>query len=376
MLLVLACTSSAKHRTSIAAAVPVCGEADRGAWSSGAEVVIPDDPAPPCRLILDTAVLRSYSAVEADSLDLARVRAVDRQGNVYVQGYTPGVITVLSPTGDRINRIGHAGPGPGELPRGALGVDVSDRDSIYISDNRLRWSVFAPNGRFVRTIPLGAIEAGVGRRCVLADGTVISAAALRGGIRPATLRLVAPDGEIRTEFGHPRREEAATASLPRGVNCGRDGAVWALPSPLEPGYRLERWGPGGALENTVIRDAAWFIVGPPMTRTEGMGTRPSSTVRQVVELRRGLLLTTVVTADPRWHPVTRDEWEAHQAELYDVRFEALDAMTGRLLAVLRVDDQASLPNARAMRDGRSYELVVDDSGDAHLMAYTFHLVDR
>ncbi len=373
----LACGPATDDPESIAAAVPVCAEVDRGEWKAGVEVAIADESSPSCRLTLDTTVIRSYSAAAVDSLDLSRVREVDRHGNLYVQGYEPGVITVLSPTGEFLTRFGREGPGPGELPPGHLGVEVSNLDSIYVQDNRLRLSVFGPDHQFVRSMPLGSIQAGTNMRCILSDGSVFSSATIRGGNRPTTLQNFNPDGELVAEFGKPSNAVPAnTASLNREVSCAFDEAAWALPSPVEPGYRLERWGSDGTLLNVVTRDAPWFDAGPPVSRTEGMTSKPHSDVRQVLEAHRGLLYTMIVNADPRWEPTTRTEWEARLAELYDVRFEAIDAISGQLLAVLLVDDQSTLPNARLMRDGRSYELVVDDSGGAHLTAYTLHLVDQ
>lgn len=373
----LACGPTTDRPQSIADAVPVCAEADRGEWKAGVEVAIADESSLPCRLSIDTTVIRSYSAAAVDSLDLSRVREVDRHGNLYVQGYEPGVITVLSPTGEFLTRFGREGPGPGELPPGHLGVEVSNLDSIYVQDNRLRLSVFGPDHQFVRSMPLGGIHAGTNMRCILSDGSVISSAAIRGGNQPATLRRFDADGELVAEFGKPSSGAPANATaLSRGVTCALDEAAWALPSPIEPGYRLERWGPDGKLLNAVTRDAPWFDAGPPLSRAEGMTSKPHSDVRQVLEAHRGLLYTMIVNADPRWEPTTRTEWEARLAELYDVRFEAIDAISGQLLAVLLVDDQSTLPNARLMQDGRSYELVVDESGGAHLTAYALHMVDQ
>jgi hypothetical protein len=112
-----------------------------------------------------------------------------------------------------------------------------------------------------------------------------------------------------------------------------------------------------------------------MSRSEAMSHRPHSAVRQVYEARRGLLYTMVVNPDPRWEPIPRDQWEEGQAQLIDVRFEVLDGISGKLLAVLLVDDPRTLPNARILRDGRSYQLIVDDSGTLHLTAYTLRLVN-
>lgn len=358
------------------ALVATCAEVDRGRWPPGGVVVIADDPSPPCRLVLDTTVIRSYSSAEADSLDLATVREVDRHGNFYIQGYTPGVITVLTPTGDLLDRIGGEGPGPGEFPSGYLGVDVSENDSIYIHDNRRWWSVFSPERRFSRSMALGDVQSGSNVRCVLPDGAVISAALVRGGKGTATLRRIGPEGAIEREFGLPEHTTLSLSSLVlRGVTCGLDATVWALPNPHDPGYRLERWGPDGTLLNVITRTAPWFDAGPELTRTEAMAQQPHSAVRQVFEARRGLLYITIVNPDPRWEPITRDQWEARQAQMIDVRFEALDGISGRLLGVLLVDDQRTLPNARILRDGRSYQLVVSGSGAVQLVAYTLHLAD-
>lgn len=353
-----------------------CAPVERGRWMPGGEAVIADDPSPPCRLVLDTTVIRSYSPVEADSLDLETVREVDRHGNLYVQGYTPGVITVLSPTGDLVARLGREGPGPGELASGYLGVEVSERDSIYIQDNRLRWTVFGPDRRYVRSMPLGEIAAGANLRCILLDGSVISSADAPAAARGVTLRLLDADGTVQREFGEPEHDAPLRSGrMDRGVTCGLGSTAWVLPNPLDPGYRLERWERDGTLLNAITRTAPWFDAGPELTRTEAMARKPHSAVRQVFESREGLVYTMIVTADPRWEPITRDQWEERQARMLDVRFEALDGISGRLLALLLVDDPRTLPNARTLRDGRSYQLVVDDSGAVHLTAYTLRLAD-
>lgn len=376
LLVVTSCSSGDGQRRTAAEAVPPCAEVDRGEWSAHATTVIEDEAEPPCLLVLDTTVVRSYSATEAASLDLDRVRAVDRHGNVYLQGYDPGVISVLSPSGALIGRLGGEGAGPGELQAGHLGVDVSSLDSIYVKDNRLIWSVFDSDWQFVRSTTLGAIDAGTGRHCLFSDGSVISAAPIRGGAQPATLRLVAPDGKIEAEFGRPTSGAITRTTLPRELACGLDNAIWALPSPLEPGYRLERWSHDGTLEQAIIRDAPWFDARAPVTRSESMESKPPSAVRQVFEVQRGLLFTVVVTADSRWAPVSREEREAMVDKQVDVRYEALDAISGRLLAVLQVDDVHTLPNEPILRDGQIHEFVVDSTGGARLMAYRLRLRER
>lgn len=372
----LACGTDGNDQQSPERAIATCAEVDRGRWTSGDEVVIADDPSPPCRLVLDTTVIRSYSPAEADSLDLETVREVDRHGNLYVQGYTPGVITVLSPTGDLVARLGREGPGPGELASGYLGVEVSERDSIYIQDNRLHWTVFGPDRRYVRTMPLGEIASGANLRCILPDGSVISSTDAQGAARGATLRLLDADGTVQREFGEPEHDAPLRSGrMDRGVTCGSGTDAWAFPNPLDPSYRLERWSKDGTLLNVITRTAPWFDAGPELTRTEAMTQKPHSAVRQVFEARAGLLYTMIVNADPRWTPITREQWEELQVRQYDVRFEALDGISGKLLAVLLVDDQRSLPNARILRDGRSYQFVVDDAGAVQLVGYTLRLVD-
>ena len=356
--------------------VALCANAGRGAGPRGGETVIADDPEPPCRVVIDTAVVRRYPATAMDSLDLDQVRAVDRHGNIYVQGYQPGVVTVLSPTGARIARFGRRGPGPGELSAGYLGVDVSDNDSIYIHDNARRISVFDSRYDFVRSFPMGDIQSGSGMRCVFADGALASSAAVHGGARPATLRFFTPDGVIRHEAGQPAGEGPARATPNRRIACGTRGTIWALPSPLEPSYRLERWSAQGELLHAGLRDAGWFEAGPPLSRTAALTARPPSEVRQVVELFPGLLLTLVVTGDSRWEPVSRDEWDARMADLLDVHIELLDVVAGRLLAAMTLDDPHAIPNAWIQANGSSYEFVTDESGAVTLLSYTYHVGER
>lgn len=358
------------------AALP-CAELDRGDWAGvPARVSIPEAAVPHCRLVLDTIIVRNYTAAEADTMDISKVRTVDGQGNLYIQGYTPGVLTILSPAGEKIASLGRLGPGPGEFAPGFLNVEVTEHDTIYVQDNRLVWQIFTPERSFLRSQPLGAVKAGMMVRCILADGSVISSAMTPAGGKTPSLRLVGPDGTTAAEFGvadHP--VSGIKAAGDRYLNCGPNNSVWALPNPVEPGYTLERWGPDGRLLNTITRQADWFEAGPPTTASEALQTRPSSEVRQVTEAGDGLIFVLVVGPDRRWQPITREEMAARMAQQLDVRIEALDAVRGQLLAVMLVDNPGALPNAATQRDGSSYEVVVDDSGDTRLMAYHFHLVD-
>lgn len=333
---------------------------------------------PPCVLTFDSTVVRSYSAAEADSLDLRAVRAVDRGGQFYIQGYTPGRVTILSPRGDFVARFGRTGEGPGEIASGNFDISISDLDSIYVQDNRLRVTVFGPEGRFVRVMPLGAMPRSKSRYCLLADGTRIGALQPKGPGRAPTLALFNAAGETVTEFGY----SALDASPPREVRserrvfCGFDSTVWVTPSSADPGFHLERFDVEGSSRQRIVREAGWFVPGPELSRSEMLTSRPSSAVRSIFELRRGLLLVLVTSADAEWSPLTREEWESRQGEILDARIEVMDAFSKRVLATLTVDDVGEFPDGWIQADGSSYDFVVDETGGTTLMKYTFHLKDR
>jgi hypothetical protein len=367
-LMLVGCSGDTAHPVPAAAPVAVCAEANRGDWPEGVEVVVPDEASLPCRIELDTLTVRRYSPAEADSLDLFRVRAEDRHGNLYVQGYQPGVVTILSPTGERIGRFGQEGPGPGELPSGAFNVHVTALDSIYIQNSRFRWNVWTPEHQFVRSMALGVIPAGPMARCVLSGGGMITASP---GGSTTSLQLVDAAGHLVAGLGDT---DPTRGSLPRrAVTCGAENTAWAFPDPGRPDYRIERWDSTGRLRRAVIRRTESFEAGPPQTSREVMTSRPVSAVKQVVESSPGLVFTVVSGADSDWAPAARSERLPPVGQLLDVRYEAIDAVGGRLLGVLWVDDPATLPNAMIMPSGRSYQIVATDDGGAMLMAYALHL---
>lgn len=365
--MLVGCSGDTAHPVPAAATVAVCAEADRGDWPEAVEVVIPDEAPLPCRIELDTIMVRRYSPTEADSLDLSRVRAEDRHGNLYVQGYQPGVVTILSPTGELLTRFGREGPGPGELPAGALNIHVTALDSIYIQDSRFRWNVWTPEHQFMRSMALGVIPAGPVARCVLSGGAMITASP---GGSTTTLQLVDAAGHLVAGLGDA---EPSRRSLPRrDVTCGAENAAWAFPDPGRPDYRIERWDSTGRLRRAVIRRTESFEAGPPQTAREVMTSRPVSAVKQIVEPYPGLVFTVVSGPDSDWAPVARSE-RPPVGRLLDVRYEAIDAVGGRLLGVLWVDDPATLPNVMIMPSGRSYQIVATDDGGAMLIAYALHL---
>jgi hypothetical protein len=156
---------------------------------------------------------------------------VDSRGFVYVAGGEHEV-TVLDPTGRVVRTVGREGAGPGEF-RGVWTLQVLPGDSLMVFDaNLARLTVFRPHSGEVAYVtylreqfplfPYWARRAGKEGALLAAYRRVYGDDSGRDG-RTAhvdVLRLLAPDGSLRTDSALLLREQQAldvNSSVVRGV---------------------------------------------------------------------------------------------------------------------------------------------------------------
>ncbi|MXW19052.1 MAG: 6-bladed beta-propeller [Gemmatimonadetes bacterium] len=100
--------------------------------------------------------------------------AADSRDHIYILDYVTQEIYVFDSGGGFLRTVGGQGDGPGEF-RDALGPAIGPGDTLWVADQRApRYSIFAPDGRFVGTrTRRGAPSGGTGtERCTMTpDGS-------------------------------------------------------------------------------------------------------------------------------------------------------------------------------------------------------------
>lgn len=100
--------------------------------------------------------------------------AADSRDNIYILDYMTQDIHVFDAEGGFLRTLGGQGDGPGEF-RDALGPAISRGDTLWVADQRApRYSIFAPDGTFIRTQTRRGAPSGGRRteRCTIApDGS-------------------------------------------------------------------------------------------------------------------------------------------------------------------------------------------------------------
>lgn len=100
--------------------------------------------------------------------------AADSRDNIYILDYATQEIYLFDAGGGFLRTVGGQGDGPGEF-RDALGPAIGPGDTLWVADQRApRYSIFAPDGRFVGTrTRRGAPSGGMStERCTMApDGS-------------------------------------------------------------------------------------------------------------------------------------------------------------------------------------------------------------
>ncbi|MCC6192779.1 MAG: hypothetical protein IT318_27480 [Anaerolineales bacterium] len=104
------------------------------------------------------ALREAISSITGDTEVTIKV-AADGLGNIYAVGQLSEAIFHFSPSGDYVNRFSSSGDEPGQLSlAGDIAVDNQSR--VYVSDlNGIL--AFAPDGRYLSTIPTSAFAYGL-----------------------------------------------------------------------------------------------------------------------------------------------------------------------------------------------------------------------
>jgi hypothetical protein len=115
------------------------------------------ETAPTISVLALEPVLVATSTAENEFVNIVSID-VDSKGNIYVGDWADPAISVLSPEGRRVARIGRRGEGPGEFQH-VESVQILQGDSLFVFDRGLsRVTTFAPHSSVVaRTVPLAGL---------------------------------------------------------------------------------------------------------------------------------------------------------------------------------------------------------------------------
>jgi hypothetical protein len=258
----------------------------------------------------------------------------DRQGR-FILGPTlaPGTTSVFSAKGQLLQTLGKSGRGPGEM-REVQGLAVGLADSIVVTHDFNRVTVFAPELRFARTFRIQSPSFIVIDLLVMADGSILAPRLGTGGGSDYALRFFSTAGTPGQGFGPSTLLDDGRVYL--GLSSLAD-TIWAGNRMT---YEIDEYvRPGRKARVRYRRTPSWFPQhqkrGPDGAWVELSSMTRSSTGFHWVLLRRprpdrpilpatsGAGIVEAAAVQPGVGDMQRD---------YEWILELLDLHTGRLIA--------------------------------------------
>lgn len=300
-----------------------------------------------CRMT--TALLVSLGEGGAAEIFRAPYSVVmDSRRHIIVARGRDGPPIAFDSLGRLLRVIGREGGGPGEY-RSAEVLLLGVSDTLYVIDRRAsRLSVLGPNWQFVKSAPIpdGTFSAARAK-----DGTLVISAEVNDAARfGRQYHAFDGVGNYLHSFGEQEGGiiPGQTPPLMRWVTPASGGGIWS--ASVLGQYVVERWGTRGVRQTSYARQAQWF----PRTGTPRYGfTRenpPSPQVVSIAEDDSGRVWIAIRVSDPNWKDHVR--WgspaggEREQRPVIEDRnrvndtiIEVIDAMTGKLIASQRFDQQ-------------------------------------
>jgi hypothetical protein len=313
-----------------------------------------------------------------DSVDMARPLVVRSgpNGVLYVGSQRlTGLPMVLDSTLSFIRTIGRIGEGPGEITEVANLYPKGD--SLVVGDQRRVAALFAPNGRYVRTLPRAV--SWIGKVHVLRGDTMLLAEPIASEARfGLPFHLIAPDGDTVRSFGSDDRSFDVRRSMAmyRVVTPESDSIFWAA---RVDRYELQRWHINGQLLDSLKPERAWF---PPQVKDwDGTNAEPMPTRIKSIHLDlEGRLLVMIERARrDRPDEPDNDGREPHSGSSLLERLafmeqlvEIIDAGTGELLGEVRLPERYLV---NFVDDGRLVVLREGEDGEELPAVYRLERVN-
>jgi hypothetical protein len=286
---------------------------------------------------------REKAVLGSDGPGVGPLRSVgeDGAGRFYLaHDYSASAIAVYAPNGRFQRTIGRQGRGPGEYRRISRVHTFADTVFVYDEQER-KEDAYAGSGplRFVRTRP---VPLQVYAALPMRDGTLLVNSDVRApGAVAAPFHVVGPDGQIVRSFpdggGRFRYDEAHLLS--RAMARASDTTFWAA---HETQYVLELWSVSGRKLAELDRVTNWFIAHqsrPSYSRD----SEPKPRVRAIYyDSDVSRIWVAIWVADRRWKEQLSNRGgetllTGRISHFFDSIIEVIDVDSRRVVAAGRYD---------------------------------------
>ncbi len=220
-------------------------------------VVLEDDLA--CRIEIDSSVVLRWDSTLSEP-DFGVRYAVNSRGEILGGSPSQGRVMVWDSLGNPLGAFGAPGEGPGELMPGSMSVHVTPGDTVFVRDNSMRWIIFGPDFKFVRTAMTGpVVGTEASHTAFLPDGSIVGGR-VSGSDTSFSMVKVDRSGTILDRIGPPRSYRGLNA---RPFSPDGQGGYWVGPPPGPThGYVVEHWTALGEADAEIRRTVPWFRADP------------------------------------------------------------------------------------------------------------------
>lgn len=339
-----------------------------------AEVVTEiSDSSYPCVLVEMPLELVLGSNMD-DSIPDLSVSVVRNSRYTYFTTVAPGTsgrVMAWNREGGYEGVYGRRGEGPGEFAgMGELLIMTGPGDSLYVLDDRNRWTVLSENLSFSR------VFAGThnGRRRsslhILANGDILWTGLVAAQQSRDAFRIADNRGELVRSFGNIPADYQPSGNDAQSSVMSSDTSFWVAPlDGSTGGILLEEWSIDGTRLRHLKRNPPWLPSDGYSNQNPREPRLPSFALVQRDD--NGWLWLAGLVRDARWRPISAVEGERGAVATpvqppsmqYDAFLEVIDPEAGAVLASVRFDDPADegLPFTGGFPGSRDFYRVVTDS---------------
>jgi hypothetical protein len=284
----------------------------------------------PCSLMIvpTGVVLRA----QGDQPDAGNYVGRNSHGRYFSSTYGGGEIATWDSTGAYVGLIASKGEGPGEMSGNPL-VFVDATDSIHARDSRFVWSVFSPDGKYVRQMRAEHLGFGYSGIEFLRDGRALTAHPSPGVGDTTYFQILNRDGAVVKRIGSispADREVYRGNAAARAISNVVDGRFWAAPRRNSlAGYQLEEWDTSGAMIRSVTQQPSWFT-NAMAKREPSARSKPLPYIYYLHLDSLGMLLTYTSVPNKSWK--LQKNTPRRDTRMFDYHVDVLDTRSAKRVA--------------------------------------------
>ena len=340
------------------------------------EIVIPDDPTPPCVIEFIPAGPELSGGVVGVMEDAwpSHVPEVELlpEGRIAMAESYSDRFFVASRDGSGGRWVGRAGEGPGEYSFVRWVMPFGERLHVFDPTLMRRTVLDATTFDVVRTDPLGPVPIQFGADALVLDDSsyVLNADIYTRDRVGYVLHVFNGEGEVVRSFDEipilmPGEEPVQDRW--RILEPARAGGVW---SAWRSEYRLDLWDvASGTRRRSLVRNAPWFL---PHNGTGSWHPDRTSNpvIYDIMEDSEGRLWVLILLASDQWSECWEKQPPSAHSEapgymprpgcsLFEERLEVLDPEAGRVLAVQTLPPDFWL---RRLTEEEAFSVAEDEFG--------------